>query len=104
MPDYLATKYADVTDELLDEVGDRAPKAGAAPAPGASSGDCHRGNILWTDSGPHFVDLDDCLTGPAIQDLWMLLAGGQQEMRTELAGSARRATSNFCRSIAAKSR
>jgi len=34
--------------------------------------------------GPHFVDLDDCLTGPAIQDLWMLLAGGQQEMRTEL--------------------
>ncbi len=55
---------------------------------GASSlrilGDCHRGNILWTDLGPHFVDLDDCLTGPAIQDLWMLLSGGQQEMRTEL--------------------
>ena len=26
-------------------------------------------------TGPHFVDLDDCLTGPAIQDLWMLLSG-----------------------------
>ena len=36
-------------------------------------GDCHRGNVLWTDAGPHFVDLDDCITGPAIQDLWMLL-------------------------------
>ncbi|HEY1090658.1 MAG TPA: serine/threonine protein kinase, partial [Burkholderiaceae bacterium] len=36
-------------------------------------GDCHPGNILWTpDKGPHFVDLDDAATGPAIQDLWML--------------------------------
>ena len=38
-------------------------------------GDCHPGNVLWTDDGPHFVDLDDCMTGPAIQDLWMLLSG-----------------------------
>ena len=35
-------------------------------------GDCHAGNVLWTDSGPHFVDLDDARTGPAVQDLWML--------------------------------
>ena len=32
-------------------------------------GDCHLGNVRWTDAGPHFVDLDDCLTGPAMQDL-----------------------------------
>jgi Ser/Thr protein kinase RdoA (MazF antagonist) len=39
-------------------------------------GDCHAGNVLWReDSGPHFVDLDDCCMGPAIQDLWMLLPG-----------------------------
>jgi len=39
-------------------------------------GDCHPGNILWTPThGPHFVDLDDARTGPAIQDLWMLLSG-----------------------------
>lgn len=39
-------------------------------------GDCHAGNVLWReDTGPHFVDLDDCCTGPAIQDLWMLLPG-----------------------------
>jgi len=35
-------------------------------------GDCHVGNVLWTDHGPHFVDLDDARTGPAVQDLWML--------------------------------
>ncbi len=83
MPDYLATKYADLTDELLNEIEAQAHDWRGA-AVGRILGDCHRGNILWTDLGPHFVDLDDCLTGPAIQDLWMLLAGGQQEMRTEL--------------------
>ncbi|WP_329742325.1 serine/threonine protein kinase [Dyella sp. A6] len=35
-------------------------------------GDCHPGNLLWTDAGPHFVDLDDARMGPAVQDLWML--------------------------------
>jgi Ser/Thr protein kinase RdoA (MazF antagonist) len=35
-------------------------------------GDCHPGNVLWTDAGPHFVDLDDARSGPAMQDLWML--------------------------------
>lgn len=37
-------------------------------------GDCHPGNLLWTDAGPHFVDLDDARMGPAVQDLWMLAA------------------------------
>ena len=43
-------------------------------------GDCHPGNILWTpDRGPHFVDLDDAVTGPVVQDLWMLLPGQTDE-------------------------
>ena len=41
-------------------------------------GDCHPGNILWRD-GPTFVDLDDCRSGPAIQDLWMMLSGDKQQ-------------------------
>lgn len=47
-------------------------------------GDCHPGNILWHDS-PMFVDLDDCCSGPAVQDLWMMLAGDntQQQMQLE---------------------
>jgi Ser/Thr protein kinase RdoA (MazF antagonist) len=47
-------------------------------------GDCHPGNILWTDEGPHFVDLDDARTGPAMQDLWMLLSGDRASMTKQL--------------------
>ncbi len=47
-------------------------------------GDCHPGNILWSADGPHFVDLDDALNGPAIQDLWMLLSGERAAMTREL--------------------
>jgi Ser/Thr protein kinase RdoA (MazF antagonist) len=47
-------------------------------------GDCHAGNVLWTDDGPHFVDFDDCRTGPAIQDLWMLLSGDRASMTRQL--------------------
>jgi Ser/Thr protein kinase RdoA (MazF antagonist) len=48
-------------------------------------GDCHAGNVLWTDDGPHFVDFDDCRAGPAIQDLWMLLSGDRGAMTRQLA-------------------
>ncbi|HET7524917.1 MAG TPA: serine/threonine protein kinase, partial [Burkholderiaceae bacterium] len=47
-------------------------------------GDFHPGNILWRDEGPHIVDLDDCCSGPAVQDLWMLLSGPAHEMRAQL--------------------
>ncbi len=55
-------------------------------------GDCHPGNILWTPidvppgagPGPHFVDLDDARTGPAVQDLWMLLSGDRQQRTRQL--------------------
>jgi len=48
-------------------------------------GDCHAGNVLWTDDGPHFVDFDDCRSGPAIQDLWMMLSGDRASMTRQLA-------------------
>ncbi|NDH52498.1 MAG: serine/threonine protein kinase [Betaproteobacteria bacterium] len=55
-------------------------------------GDCHPGNILWTPvdlpasvgPGPHFVDLDDARTGPAVQDMWMLLSGDRQQRQRQL--------------------
>jgi len=47
-------------------------------------GDCHPGNILWTEAGPHFVDLDDARMGPAMQDLWMLLSGERAAMSLQL--------------------
>ena len=52
-------------------------------------GDCHLGNVLWRDHGdepgPHVVDLDDACTGPAVQDLWMLVSGDAQTMASQLA-------------------
>jgi Ser/Thr protein kinase RdoA (MazF antagonist) len=48
-------------------------------------GDCHPGNILWTpDAGPHFVDLDDARSGPAVQDFWMLLSGERVQRQRQL--------------------
>src|SRR5262249_20548433 len=47
-------------------------------------GDCHAGNVLWTDEGPHFVDFDDSRTGPAMQDLWMLLSGDRETSALQL--------------------
>ena len=47
-------------------------------------GDCHPGNILWTEDGPHFVDLDDARMGAALQDLWMLLSGNRDAMSRQM--------------------
>ncbi len=47
-------------------------------------GDCHPGNILWRDDRPHFVDFDDAMSGPAIQDLWMMLAGDRDQQQGQL--------------------
>ncbi len=47
-------------------------------------GDCHAGNVLWTDAGPHFVDFDDSRMGPIIQDFWMLLPSEQAELNRYL--------------------
>ncbi|WP_298773666.1 serine/threonine protein kinase [uncultured Shewanella sp.] len=48
-------------------------------------GDLHPSNIIWTpNDGPSFVDLDDARTGPAIQDLWMLLSGDRSQQMLQL--------------------
>ena len=85
MPGYLLDAYTSLTEDLLLQIRTLFDAAGAI-TPIRLHGDCHPGNILWTDNGPHFVDLDDCRTGPAIQDLWSLLAGDTHEMREQLEG------------------
>lgn len=47
-------------------------------------GDCHMGNVLWRDDLPHFVDFDDARSGPAIQDLWMMLSGDREQQQTQM--------------------
>lgn len=82
LPEYLQHNYTQVVTELLDQL--EPLFANCSPQYIRLHGDCHPGNILWTGNGPHFVDLDDCCMGPAMQDLWMLLSGTRLEMTKQL--------------------
>jgi len=80
----IAASYQAIAEQALEGIASCYNKAGAYQAI-RLHGDCHPSNILWTDAGPHFVDFDDARTGPAIQDLWMLLSGDRNEQQDQLA-------------------
>jgi Ser/Thr protein kinase RdoA (MazF antagonist) len=83
IPPELLAAYTSVVDQALAGVAHCYERAGQTPVL-RLHGDCHAGNVLWTESGPHFVDFDDSRTGPAVQDLWMLLSGERAEMVRQL--------------------
>jgi Ser/Thr protein kinase RdoA (MazF antagonist) len=74
VPEALEEQYARVSDQVIGHVRQCFENFGPLPRL-RIHGDCHAGNILWRENGPLFVDLDDCMTGPRIQDLWMFLSG-----------------------------
>jgi Ser/Thr protein kinase RdoA (MazF antagonist) len=82
LPEGLAMSYTAAADTLLE----RARRAFVSAGPVHDMrihGDCHQGNLLWNEHGPVFVDLDDCASGPRIQDLWMLLSGDASEQQRQ---------------------
>ena len=83
IPADLDTAYRSAVDLALDGVRHCFTRAGEV-ASLRLHGDCHVGNVLWTDQGPHFVDFDDSRMGPAVQDLWMLLSGDRADMVRQL--------------------
>jgi len=83
LPAALADAWKGVAQLALDGIGRCYDRAGDVRSL-RLHGDCHAGNVLWTDDGPHFVDFDDCRTGPAVQDLWMLLSGDRPAMQGQL--------------------
>ena len=83
IPGDLLPAWTSVVDEALRRVRDACERIETVTLRG--HGDCHGGNVLWTDDGPHFVDFDDALMAPAIQDLWMLLSGERVAMEAQLA-------------------
>ena len=83
IPSELVEVYRGVVAQALDGVRRCFDRAGAVQTL-RLHGDCHIGNVLWTDDGPHFVDFDDSRMGPAIQDLWMLLSGERAEQTQQL--------------------
>ncbi|MFW6191616.1 MAG: serine/threonine protein kinase [Thiohalospira sp.] len=72
LPDYLHEAWTSVARELVGRI----------------HGDAHPGNLLWAE-GPHIVDLDDTLTGPAVADLWLFLGGEREEQQQRLAALLR---------------
>lgn len=83
IPPELKHNFCAVTDEILAMLREQFQHADDLPMI-RLHGDCHAGNILWNDGTLHIVDLDDCLTGPAVQDIWMLLSGSESEMKAQL--------------------
>ena len=83
IPAHVSEAYVTVTTDLLTRIEHRFAEL-ADIALLRLHGDCHPGNVLWTDAGPHFVDLDDCQMGPAVQDLWMLVSGRPEERSSQL--------------------
>lgn len=83
IPEELRETYRSVAAQALDGVRHCFARAGEVAAI-RLHGDCHCGNVLWTDAGPHFVDFDDSRMGPAIQDLWMLLSGERADQVRQL--------------------
>lgn len=98
IPADLDPAYRSVVAQALEAVHHCEARAGAV-ARLRLHGDCHPGNILWSDSGeqrgPHFVDFDDSRCGPAVQDLWMLLSGDREEMSRQL-GELLAGYEDFC--------
>lgn len=84
LPPELEANFEAICHGLIDQVEDAFERAGDV-AGLRLHGDCHPGNILWRDGAAHFVDLDDALAGPAVQDLWMLCAGEARARGQQLA-------------------
>lgn len=74
LPPELEDNFVALCDQVVDAIEDGFDACGGYTSL-RLHGDCHPGNILWREDAPHFVDLDDAMTGPALQDLWMLATG-----------------------------
>lgn len=83
VPQHLHTPFFTIIEMVAEKAAAQYHSAIGDITPIRLHGDCHPGNILWRD-GPMFVDLDDCRSGPAIQDLWMMLAGDYQQQQIQL--------------------
>jgi Ser/Thr protein kinase RdoA (MazF antagonist) len=69
IPPDLVAAWESVAAQAIERVRHCYERAGAVRRI-RLHGDCHAGNVLWRSSGPmqgpHFVDFDDCRSGPAV--------------------------------------
>ncbi len=67
----IKNRYHDLCLEIFDASEDKLNQAKTYPI----HGDCHVGNILWNEQGPFFLDFDDMIVAPPVQDIWMIIKG-----------------------------
>lgn len=67
----LLNQYLDVSERILEFLEDELQPQNYIRI----HGDCHKGNLLHSGSEFFFVDFDDFVNGPEVQDFWMLLSG-----------------------------
>jgi Ser/Thr protein kinase RdoA (MazF antagonist) len=83
IPADLREPYEGVCEDAFAGIRACYERAGA-PREIRLHGDFHPGNVLVLGEQVHIVDLDDALTGPAVQDLWMFLSGDRDEQTPQL--------------------
>jgi len=83
LPEDLRPAYDSLSQDLIVKM-QRQLKENGSMSTLRIHGDCHPGNVLWQDDTPNFVDFDDTMMGPAIQDLWMMLSGDRDQRQGQL--------------------
>lgn len=71
IPESLEDRYIDLVEEICETAR---PWFQQFPSQ-RLHGDCHLGNLLWGPAGPFWVDFDDMVMGPTVQDIWLLTPG-----------------------------
>lgn len=83
LPDYLRESYSNLSTQLLELVSQQFDIHSDVRFQ-SIHGDFHVGNILSNGEQFFIVDLDDCIRGPVVQDIWMLLSGEHDEKQHQL--------------------
>ncbi len=65
----------DEYESLVEEICEASFKLFEAASIQRVHGDCHLGNLLWGEKGPFWVDFDDMVNAPCVQDIWMVVPG-----------------------------
>lgn len=71
LPPSCARLYRECVEEVVRAYETRSDGIPLVPI----HGDCHAGNLLRGGDGWFFLDFDDMVVGPVVQDVWMLLPG-----------------------------
>lgn len=81
MPDDLLARFRDLTDALIREITPLFDGAGMIRI----HGDCHFSNLIYRPGEFfHIIDFDDMVSGPPVQDLWMLLPDRPENSQAEI--------------------